>query len=170
MKLHLGCGQNYKKGYINCDFSDNIKLDKKFDITKKIPFDDNSVEEILISHVLEHIQKPIEVLKEMYRICKNNAIIKIRVPYFSSESAFGMLDHYSFYSYTTFDCLEKTHPCHWQGIGNFEIIDKKLKWDKRLILFEKIFTLTPKITRIYQELFCWWFPAKELIINLKAVK
>jgi len=28
----------------------------------------------------------------------------------------------------------------------------------------------PKITRIYQEMFCWIIPAKELEIELKAIK
>jgi predicted SAM-dependent methyltransferase len=167
MKLHIGCGFDKKEGYINCDFSKDVKPDKVFDITKNWPFKDNQITEILMNHTLEHTQKPIEVMKEMYRICKNDAIIKIRVPYFSSESAFSMMDHYSFYTYTTFDFLEKNHPCHWQGFGNFKIITKKLIWRRELKIFEFVFN---KIPRIYQELFCWWFPAKELYIELKVIK
>ncbi|HNV01502.1 MAG TPA: methyltransferase domain-containing protein [archaeon] len=167
MKLHVGCGFDKLEGYINCDFSKEVKPDKNFDITKKWPFKNNQVTEIIMNHTLEHTQKPIDVMKEMYRICKNEAIIKIRVPYFSSESAFSMMDHYSFYSYTTFDFLEENHPCHWQGVGNFKIIQKKLIWRKELKIFEFIFGRFP---RIYQELFCWIFPAKELYIELKVIK
>ena len=170
MKLHLGCGNDYREGYVNCDISPDVKSDKIVNLEKRLPFKDNSVDEIVVNHVLEHVQKPIEVLKEIYRICKHGAIIKIRVPYFSSESAFSQIDHYSFFSWTTFDCLEKNHVGHWQGTGNFKIIKKKLKWRKELRIFEWIFGKSAKLTRIYQELFCWWFPAKELQIELKVIK
>lgn len=170
MKLHLGCGNDYMEGYINCDWSDSIKKDKKIDITKKLPFEDNSIEEIIINHTLEHTQKPIEVLKEFYRICKNGAIIKISVPYFSSESAFSMIDHYSFYSFTTFDCLDKNHICHWQGVGDFKTIYKKILFRKIFSPLEYIVNLNWKMARIYQELFSWIIPAKGLEIHLKARK
>ena len=43
------------------------------------PFDDGVVDEILMSHVLEHIGQDLDVfnkiIKEFYRICKNNALI-----------------------------------------------------------------------------------------------
>lgn len=170
MKLNLGCGFDKKKGYLNCDISKKVNPDKIIDLEKKLPFKDSSVDEILIFHVLEHFQKPMEILKELYRISKNEAIIKIKVPYFSHESAFSMMDHYSFFSYTTFDFLNKNHACHWQGFGNFKIVYKELRWRKGLRFFGYIFGFNPKVTRIYQELFCWWFPAKELIVELKVRK
>ena len=49
------------------------------------PFEQDSVDEILLKHVLEHIgQDPNlfnNIIKELYRICKNGAIIDIRVPH-----------------------------------------------------------------------------------------
>jgi predicted SAM-dependent methyltransferase len=167
MKLNLGCGRDYKKGWVNCDWSADVHPDKIVDMNKKLPFKDSTVDEILMSHVLEHFQKPIEILRELYRVCRNGAVIHIRVPYFSSESAFSMMDHYSFYTWTTFDFLEKNHVCHWQGFGDFKILYKKIKWRKQLWLLEKIFGLCP---RVYQEFFCWWFPAKELVVDLKVIK
>lgn len=119
---------------------------------------------------MEHTIKPINTLKEFYRVCKNEAIVKIKVPYFSSESAFSQIDHYSFFSLTTFDVLDKDNPLHWQGAGNFKIIKKKLHWRKELRLFEIIFSINPKILRIYQEFFCWIIPARELEVELKVVK
>jgi len=170
LKLHIGCGLDKKDGYINCDISPEVEPDKIVDLEKKLPFKDNSVGEVFMSHVLEHTQRPIEVMKELYRICQNNAIIKIRVPYFSSESAFSQIDHYSFFSLTTFDCLDRSHVGYWQGTGNFKTIRKKLVWKRYLKLPEWIFGIHPKLARIYQELFCWWFPAKELRIELKVIK
>jgi len=167
MKLNLGCGKNKKEGYLNCDISSEINPDKVVNITEKLPFDNNSVSEIFISHTLEHTHEPLEVLREFYRICKHEATIKILVPYFSSESAFSQIDHYSFFSYTTFDFLDSRNKLHYQGVGNFQIIYKRLHWRKYLFFFEKLFNLFP---RVYQEFFCWWFPARELEIELKVIK
>ncbi|MCK9568368.1 methyltransferase domain-containing protein [Candidatus Pacearchaeota archaeon] len=170
MKLNLGCGNDYREGYINCDISPEVNPDKIVDLEKKLPFQDNSVDEIIIEHVMEHFHEPLKLLKEFYRVCKNEAIIKIKVPYFSHESAFSMLDHYHQFTLTSFDALDKKHTCHWQSIGNFKIIKKKLYWRKGLKFFETFFNSNPKILRIYQELFCWIIPARELEIVLKVIK
>lgn len=167
MKLNLGCGNDHKRGYLNCDISSEVNPDKIVDLTKKLPFKDNSVEEILLHHVLEHFHEPLKILKELYRISKNKAVIRIRVPYFSHESAFSMLDHYHQFSWTSFDALEKNHACHWQSVGTFKILKKKLVWRKIFLLFELIFNHFP---RLYQELFCWIFPCSEIYYELKVLK
>ena len=86
MKLNLGCGNKIYDGYINVDKFDIYNVDIQHDLEKfPYPFEDNWVEEIILSHVLEHIgQNPdifIKILKEFYRVCKNQALIKIAVPH-----------------------------------------------------------------------------------------
>ena len=170
MKIHLGCGKNKKKGYVNCDISKEVNPDKIVNIEKRMPFKSSSVEEVIAEHVIEHSKEPIKVMKEIYRICKDGAIIKIKVPYFSHESAFSQIDHYSFFSLTTFDCLDKDHFGSWQGVGDFKTIKKKLKWRKGLGIFTKFFNLNYGIMRLYQEVLCWIIPAKELEVWLKIRK
>jgi len=86
MKLNLGSGSKILKDYINVDKFDYYKPDVVHDLeTFPYPFKDNSVDEILLSHVLEHIgQTPeifLKIIKEFYRICHNNSLIKIMVPH-----------------------------------------------------------------------------------------
>jgi predicted SAM-dependent methyltransferase len=62
LKLHLGCGQQYLKGYINVDFPSDqhnvmtVSADAYADITK-LSFPENSVDEIKLSHVFEHFDR-----------------------------------------------------------------------------------------------------------------
>ena len=85
MKLNLGSGSKILKGYVNVDKFQYYNPDVVHDLEKfPYPFKDNSIDEILLSHVLEHIgQNPDvfnNIIKELYRICKNNSIVDIRVP------------------------------------------------------------------------------------------
>jgi hypothetical protein len=86
MKLNLGCGHDKKKGWINVDNYEGCHPDIVHNLEKfPYPWEDNSIEEINMEHVLEHLGQTYDVyvgiLKELYRICDNGAIIHIVVPH-----------------------------------------------------------------------------------------
>lgn len=70
MKLNLGCGPDYKKGYVNVDSNKNIKADIYCDLNKKIPVKNNSVDEVYCKNMFEHIPNPLNFLLEIKRILK----------------------------------------------------------------------------------------------------
>ncbi|MES2436821.1 MAG: hypothetical protein V4519_02320 [Patescibacteria group bacterium] len=91
MKLNLGCGFNKLDGYINVDNSAVCKPDQVFDIeSTPWPWQDSSIDEIRLDHVLEHIgvdpKTYISVWKEIWRVSKPNAQIFIRVPHWRHEN------------------------------------------------------------------------------------
>jgi predicted SAM-dependent methyltransferase len=58
VKLNIGCGTDYKKGWLNIDNNsdDNIeKLDLNWDLREKLPFDDESVDFVFSEHFFEHL-------------------------------------------------------------------------------------------------------------------
>jgi len=75
MKLNLGCGNRRFKRYRNLTKKD---LDLN---TFPYPFKDNSVDEILLYFVLEHLNNPVKVLEELHRISKPSRLIKLKLPY-----------------------------------------------------------------------------------------
>ena len=86
MKLNLGCGMNKMSGHINVDKFPQCQPDLVMDMeVTPWTFKDSEVEGIVLNHVLEHIGKDVDVffgvMKEMYRVCKNGAIIEINVPH-----------------------------------------------------------------------------------------
>ncbi len=83
-KLNLGCGEDYKEGYLNVDFHDHFKVDKVYDLnTVPYPFPDSSFDEIAAFHVLEHLNNPFTIMTELHRILKPGGKLHIKVPHFS---------------------------------------------------------------------------------------
>ncbi len=86
MKLNLGCGNNYVEGYVNVDREPAAEPDVVADLeTFPWPFDDDSVDEVRASHVLEHLGAQANVfmgvMQELYRVCRAGALIHVIVPH-----------------------------------------------------------------------------------------
>lgn len=87
MKINIGGGYKKKEGWINLDIDPNTNPDYVVDLeTDRLPFEDNSVDEVIAHHVLEHIGAGyFHCLQELYRVCKDGAMIDIRVPHHFHE-------------------------------------------------------------------------------------
>jgi predicted SAM-dependent methyltransferase len=86
MKLNLGCGHTKLDGFVNCDVQASCSPDRVVDLESlPWPFEDNAADEVVLSHVLEHLGESAKVylgvIKELYRICAPNAIVRIAVPH-----------------------------------------------------------------------------------------
>jgi SAM-dependent methyltransferase len=173
-KLNLGCGSEYKEGWINLDIDTKWKTDILADVEKGIPLADNSIEEVFIKHVLEHLEprKLSFVMSEICRICKNDSIIKIYVPYFSCSITYKSPDHITDFSYYTLDYTP-----------GFETVKKRLYYFRESFGYKsKVMTLVSKVLNpilsflpnltplVYERIFCWIFPMEELKIILKVKK
>lgn len=83
MKLHLGCGKLKLDNFINIDILSNT-ADLKLNFTNLSIFNDSSIEEIYISHALEHFKRReiINLLLEWNRVLKIDGVLRIAVPDF----------------------------------------------------------------------------------------
>ena len=98
MKLNLGSGPNKILGHINVDREIMFEPDVLHDLEHfPWPFDDNSAETIVASHVLEHLgQAPsvfCGVMQEIYRVLVPGGKLELRVPHHRSEMYFGDPTH-----------------------------------------------------------------------------
>jgi len=88
-KLNLGCGRDIKTGYINIDKSKTAGVDVAHDLDKyPWPFKDNYFDEVYGRDVIEHVKDLFRAMKEIRRISKNNAVVRLIVPYWHSSGAF----------------------------------------------------------------------------------
>jgi hypothetical protein len=86
MRLNLGCGGNKFPGWLNVDKFATCEPDQVVDLEQfPWPWADNSVDEIIMWHVLEHLGAETAVyfgvIKELYRVCRDGASISIAVPH-----------------------------------------------------------------------------------------
>ncbi len=83
-KLNLGSGALKKEGFINVDWQKATNPDVVHDLNVlPYPFPDGCFEYIEASHVLEHLDRPFFVMKELHRILKPTGRLLIKVPHFS---------------------------------------------------------------------------------------
>jgi hypothetical protein len=98
LKLNLGCGNFKMKGFVNVDRVAMCQPDQVVDLEKTPwPWEDDSVDEIKLFHVLEHLGQQTDVflsiIREMYRVCRDGARIEIRVPHPRSDYYLGDPTH-----------------------------------------------------------------------------
>ncbi|MGJ8723022.1 MAG: class I SAM-dependent methyltransferase [Roseibacillus sp.] len=85
-KINLGCGTDYREGFVNVDGSSSIpKVDKIIDIGKESLFDHfnkNEAEFILAQDIIEHHYHWIGqgIMEECFEILAPNGELEIRVP------------------------------------------------------------------------------------------
>jgi len=95
LKLNFGSGQIKVDGYIGVDLY-APEADLKVDLFSfPLPWKDGEVTEILASHFLEHVPAKLRwpFFDECHRILKPGGLMRIFVPSFKSERAFGDMTH-----------------------------------------------------------------------------
>lgn len=89
IKINVCCGDDYREGYINIDFSDkrsdgkDIKVDLKRDVLKDgLPYETCSVDEVVFRESLEHFNRHdgLKILQELYRVLKIGGKLDLTVP------------------------------------------------------------------------------------------
>jgi len=174
IKLHLGCGHDFKKGYINCDVSSQVNPDKIIDLEKKLPFKNNSVDEIIANHVFEHVINFVPMMHELYRICRKGAILKIKVPFYAAWGQYNDPTHVRFFSPFTFNYFKNGGFSHEVNCSKDMYSIKKVKINYGLGKSSKFnFLMNPIINlnhALYCRLFAFILPASEIQFELVVLK
>ena len=171
MRLNLGCGSKKINGYINVDkFGDP---DFHFDLeTFPYPWNNNSVSQIEMHHVLEHLGQQTEIylkiIQELYRICKHEAKIYVTVPHHRSDRFFHDPTHVRPITAVGLSMFSKRQNQEWKIAGkaftllalyldvNFELADVTYTpsevWKERYPESESDIELLLKESEVYSNL------------------
>lgn len=178
--LELGIGKMKTiPNSIAIDYLDFPAVDIVADLNKGLSFlEDNSVDEIHSSHLLEHIEELELLLSEIHRVLKVGGKKVAIIPHFSNPFFYSDYTHKSFFGLYTFSYFSKGAffkrevPKFYNNI-NFEInkieIDFKSPFRGRN-QFKKflklIFNSSKYMQELYEENFCYIFPAYQIKIEL----
>jgi 2-polyprenyl-3-methyl-5-hydroxy-6-metoxy-1,4-benzoquinol methylase len=108
--LDVGCGPNGKKpGSVGMDVRPAPHVDVVHNLDAyPYPFADNEFDGIEMSHVIEHVQRPLHMLNEIHRIAKPGAIVRVITPHYTSQLSYGDFEHFHHFGYITFLTLQNT--------------------------------------------------------------
>jgi hypothetical protein len=142
LRLNLGCGMKRFDGYVNVDRFGEPDLRHDLEVVPW-PWPDDSVSEIILEHVLEHLGRDtivyLEIWKELYRVCQDGATIRIFVPHHRHEHFYNDPTHVRAVTADGMTLFSQRLNRQWvaQGLANsplaiylgidFELIDVKLK-------------------------------------------
>ncbi|MBU0650256.1 methyltransferase domain-containing protein [Patescibacteria group bacterium] len=103
LKLNVGCGIHKKEGYTRIDKEASVQPDYVLNIEKqRLPFEDNSVDEILAENILEHLRNIDFFMEEAWRVLKPNGLLEIIVPHYHHHQAYSDPDHIRYFTEHTF--------------------------------------------------------------------
>ncbi|MBN1832757.1 MAG: glycosyltransferase [Deltaproteobacteria bacterium] len=143
VKLDLGCGKLKREGFIGLDVKAMPGVDIVCDISQGIPIKNDCADYIIADNLMEHIgDEFIDVMNNIWDICKIGAILKIVVPGAHTSAAFQDPTHKRFFVKDTFDYFNIDHE-RWKiygssyGIKPFRILSSGLRsTDQRFIEVE----------------------------------
>lgn len=167
-KLNVGCGTDYKEGWINLDVVSLPTVDVVHDVNKTpYPFEDEQFKYILCKDVLEHVDY-INVLKELHRILKQGGEIHIQVPHFSSINNYIDPTHINRYSVDTFSYFIHSHLRNYYFDFGFSAVkDKRISFVHLNKIIEPLVNLSHFCRKLYERTgLAYIFPAHNINVTL----
>ncbi len=125
--VDLGCGSSKPNGFIGVDVFPSSSVDIIADLNRHFPFADSSVDVVRAHDTIEHLPDRIHTMNEIWRVCKPNAVVDIRVPSTDGRGAFQDPTHVSYWNANSFKyyCVEfppYLDLCHKYGFeGQFSL-------------------------------------------------
>ena len=183
MRLNIGCGLDVRPGWVNLDCVD-YGGNTVADLTRyPWPFPDSHFDEVLASHILEHLPNFNAVVTEIWRVCKPDALVVVRVPFFLSTKYYSEPDHRTPFGIRSFDNYEDVHGrslrfyerwklghrTNYQSPARFRVEDKRfhvsnfalLRWTGFLLNLEPV---------MYERFLATWFTPEEVWFRLRVSK
>lgn len=178
--LDIGCGRDKLPGAIGIDVNPRSNADIIHNLDQfPWPLADDQFDHVRAQDVLEHVQDFFGVMEEIHRVCRNGAVVDVRMPFMSSLNFatdpthrragtsrtfeyFNPELHLGMYGYSTarFDLVSFRYRRFYLGwIGSiFRFVDR---------------LLVPFLERhavVYEHYFAYVYPMHDISYTLRVVK
>ncbi len=164
-RLNLGCGSDYREDYINADRVPG-RVDVVLDLDRPpYPFPDNSITEVLMKHVLEHLEDIRAVMDELWRILRPQGVARIYVPHFSHFQALTHPEHRHAFHYNSMAMFTpSSREPYTRYLWHIERSHLRFRWKPLEYIFNRhkyIYSAT---------ILAYLFPAYEIEFVMRPIK
>ncbi len=168
-RLHLGCGKDIKKDWLNLDIASGEGIDIVADLDEcahlPLPLEEDTVDEFLAGHVIEHLKNPLPMMQELHRIAKPGAKAVFRCPYGSSDDAFDDPTHQRQYFLSSFGYFSQ--PFYWRADYGYR---GDWKVEKITLFVESRYVRELNVEKVLEDVHTKRNIVKEMMVELTAVK
>ena len=126
--IYLGAGKDRKEGFTHVDIYPFPGIDVVADVTKGLPFEDNSVDYLFSQDLLEHLptESKVFVINEIWRVLKDGGQMEHLIPKAGSRNDFGSPSHLSHWSLQQFEHFD-VDSYRWEKDHEYEGITSKFR-------------------------------------------
>ena len=170
MRLNVGCGRSIMEGWTNVDVVPLPGVDVVYDLERpggeRLPLEDDSVDEFLLSHVIEHVRNSLGLMEELHRVARPGARMVIRVPHGASDDAHEDPTHVRCYFPGSFGYFGQ--PYYWRADYGYR--GDWLTEGVDLHLVDGTFAAEPLRGHAWRQVECSRNVVREMVARLVAVK
>jgi SAM-dependent methyltransferase len=169
VRLNVGCGRHVLEGWLNLDRHAGPGVDVVADLEslreRPLPLAEGSVDEFLVSHVIEHVRDSLGLMEELWRVAKPGALAVIRVPYGSSDDAWEDPTHLRPYFVGSFGFLAQ--PWYWRADYGY-----RGDWqpERITLLVDRAHVVDFDAQRFFRRIQSERNLVREMVAELRAVK
>jgi len=174
--LELGCGRSKRAGAVGVDILADSDADVIHDLdVYPYPFRDNEWDRILCFDVLEHVERFVPCVEEIWRIARPGALIEVTGPFMSSVNYFSDPTHRRAFTSRTFDYFIEGTPAFRYGYSRARFRLKACDYDRdqlplRRGLHRLLLNWANRHKTPYEERFAFIFPVYTVFFELEVVK
>jgi SAM-dependent methyltransferase len=168
MKLNLGCGNKRMDGYLGVDRHPCEAAGVLCDLTRRLPFADDSVDGVFMDNFIEHVLDIPALLSEVARVCRKGARVVMTTPHYSSAASWRNPTHFHHLSWYSFDYVSEEKHRHYLGEG-MRLVDRRLSFGGGPLgwLGKLFFNLSPAY---WERKLCFVLRASTLRFEMEVTK
>lgn len=176
--LNLGCGlkklefpeASSATEVVGVDLSRHSQADVIHDLDAfPYPLESDSFDLVLMQDVIEHLRDVPAVLREVHRVAKHGATVRVRTPHFSSWYAYNDPTHRHVFGAFAFDGFDATNPNRLYAEATFERVTRRILFP-RIWRMTGVAALANRFPARWEQLFAFAFCAENLFFEWRVVK